>query len=130
MGAYMGEKIILEHQHMISSNDTTTTRLKQKQHIHHLENNNHIKAPHPLKKSSFPPSVGQNDLETTTGSHKNFIIWHGTLLPLLPCANSPHFREHIMVSWGSTTAESEGNRISEHVAFHLCMFPCQLLTTM
>lgn len=32
------------------------------------------------------------------------------LFPLLPCANLPHFREHIIVSRGSATAESEGKQ--------------------
>lgn len=82
--------------------------------------------PVPQKSHSFAPRRGKpisltstsiaGSRKTTTTPHKKiFNIRHGSPLPT--CANSPHFREHIMVSWGSTTAESERDSVSERVVF-------------
>lgn len=98
----MGVKIIPEHLQINIPNDVTNNKGKTESADAPLWKYNHIKAFSTSPKEQLLPSaVGQNDAETstsTTGSHRNFNIRHSMLFPLLPCANLPHFREHIMVS--------------------------------
>lgn len=132
----MGVKIIPEWSEKMIPKEKTNNEGKTETADPPRWKNNHIKAFSTSPKGMLIPSaVGQNKPETFTGSHRNkkkktktwtFGAAHGCPPPL---CEFTAFREHIMVSWGSATAESEGNRISEHVVFHLCIFPCQLLTT-
>lgn len=88
-----------------------TTRVKQKTADPPLWKHTHIKALSTSPKEQLLPSAETQKLpHLSQVLTKNFNIRHGMLFPLLPCANLPHFREHIIVSRGSATAESEGKQ--------------------